>query len=198
MYICLSSKVLFLLAVASIVWCSSAEPETQQKDHHRSKNSRNRGNHRRGPAVQAHAIPEIWRWCKDPPSVFKDVEVLFENYPLVPGTSFNVLIRGDALVPLDDVTVKSKITVGGLFSMMDVQHLCNGEARKCPYSPGPQEQKLTCTFPRIVLFPKFLILTRHMYSGTTPVACIKLGPLRMKAAGKGKKTLEPVTSTVPP
>lgn len=87
-------------------------------------------------------IPEIWKWCGGEPTAIKNVEVLFENYPLVPGTDFNVIIRGDALEPLDNVTVKSKITAGGLFSIMDVQNLCKGPKRRCPYSAGPQEQRL--------------------------------------------------------
>lgn len=75
----------------------------------------------------------------------QNTQVLFENYPLTPGTDFSVIIRGDTLEPLDDVTVKTKITVAGIFSIMDLQNLCKGPGKRCPYSPGPQEQRLTCT-----------------------------------------------------
>ncbi|KAL8428043.1 hypothetical protein Efla_006949 [Eimeria flavescens] len=188
MSISFCNNLVFVLAASWLVQWSCAEPHRQP---HADATKQTAS--RRGPKVEAQQIPEIWRWCKDPPSVFERVEVLFENYPLVSGTAFNVIIRGDALVPLDDVTVKTKITVGGLFSMMDVQNLCKGTGRRCPYSPGPQEQKLT--YP--ISLPVFgtLTTTSIMYSGHTPIACIRLGPLRMRPAGNGKKILEPASSS---
>lgn len=120
-------------------------------------------------------IPEIWRWCKEEPTAFKNVEISFENYPLVPGSTFNVIIHGDTDQILDELIVKTKITVGGLFSFMDVQRLCDETEAHCPLLPGPQVRKLTYHVP-LAMFGT-LTTTSIMYAGASPIACIKLGPL---------------------
>ena len=130
--------------------------------------------------LQPRPIPEIWKWCKEEPSLIKNVEVLFENYPLVPGTNFNVIIRGDVLEPLDEVTVKTRITVGGLLSIVDTQDLCKGPKKRCPYTAGHQEQRLT--YPITITLFGNVYTKAIMYAGQKPIACIDLGPLVTKSA----------------
>lgn len=135
--------------------------------------------HQKSKSEKAVAIPEIWKWCGDEPSTIRNPEILFENYPLLPGTDFSVIIRGESLEPRDNVIVKTKITIGGFFSIMDVQNMCKGPGKHCPYDPGLQEQRLKFSIPRAMFGS---ITTQSiLYAEGAPIACIKMGPLHLQS-----------------
>lgn len=133
-------------------------------------------------------IPEIWKWCSAEPTFFKDVQVLFANYPLTRGRDFNVIIRGEAQEPMDKITVKSRITLSGFISVTDVQDLCTLPGRSCPLPAGYQEQKLTYPIPATAMGS--VTAKSVMYSGSTPIACMKIGPLTIRRQGENESTVK--------
>lgn len=131
------------------------------------------------PSDPEEAKPRLWKWCDGKePEAFKDVEVEFKNYPLVPGEILDIIFRGKVVKKLDKLVVRSQVTINGFFSIADVQNLCRSPWERCPMLKGYQEQVFNYHIPH-TLFGT--ISTKStLYSNRKAVACMDIGPLDVR------------------